>query len=100
MESLRRQMVTRTGSVHTFAYQLAEIHLGFVFSCLFVARPPGAQHLLYGLGEAIGIAQHELVELLSLRVGQFAPLQRLQVEADGSHRRLQLMSYGIDEAVV
>ena len=86
--------------LHTIANQLTEIHLRLVSPRLLVASSPGAQHLLDRLGQPVGIAQHEPVELLLLLLRQFAALQCLKMQPDRRHRRLQFMRDGIDEAVV
>jgi hypothetical protein len=58
------------------------------------------QDLFHGVQQAVGIEQHELVELAPLRFFHLAPLQGFEVEADGGDRRLQFVGDGVDEAVV
>src|SRR5271157_1565274 len=58
------------------------------------------QYLFHGAQQALGIEQHQLVELPALRFSHFEPLQGLQVEPDGRDRRLQFMGDRVDEAVV
>src|SRR6266436_6363634 len=50
--------------------------------------------------QALGIEQHQLVELPPLRFSDFESLQSLQVEPDGRDRRLQFMGDRVDEAVM
>ena len=54
------QVMAGASRVHAVAHQLAEIDLSFLPPGLLVARPSGAQHLLDGFGQPVGIAQHEL----------------------------------------
>src|SRR5258708_16714457 len=50
--------------------------------------------------QALGIEQHQLVELSPLRFSYLESLQSLKVEPDGRDRRLQFMSDRVDETVV
>ena len=50
--------------------------------------------------QALGIEQHQLVELPSLRFSYLESLQSLKVEPDGRDRRLQFMGNRVDETVV
>ena len=50
--------------------------------------------------QALGIEQHQLVELPPLRFSHLASLQSLKVQPDGRDRRLQFMGDRVDEAVV
>ena len=60
----------------------------------------GAQHLFDGGQQAVAILQHDAVELLALGLVDRARLQRLQIQPDGGHRRLQLVRDRVDEGVV
>ena len=66
----------------------------------FCRADAGAQHLLDGVLQAIGILQHDAIELLALRVADLARLQRLEVQADRRDRRLQLVRDRVEEAVL
>src|SRR5882762_3327542 len=50
--------------------------------------------------QALGIEQHQLVELPPLRFSHLESLQSLKVEPDGRDRRLQFVSDRVDETVV
>src|ERR1700693_2866596 len=50
--------------------------------------------------QALGIEQHQLVELPPLRFSYLESLQSLKVEPDGRDRRLQFMGDRIDETVM
>jgi len=58
------------------------------------------QHLFDGVQQALGIEQHQLVELPPLRFSDFESLQSLKVEPDGRDRRLQFMRDCVDETVM
>src|ERR1019366_7595281 len=58
------------------------------------------QHLFHGAHEALGVDEHRLVKLAALILVHFALLQRFQIETNGGDRSLELVSNGIDEAVV
>ena len=88
------------GSFHAFAHNLAEVDRGFFPARFLISRSSGAEHLFHSLGEAVGIAEHQAVKLLLLRLWQFAALQSFQMETDGSHRGLQFVRHCVDKAVV
>src|SRR5258708_33878524 len=50
--------------------------------------------------QALGIEQHQLVELPPLRFSHLESLQSLQEEPDGRDRRLQFMGDRVDETVM
>ena len=85
--------------VHALANQTAEVH-GDAPVLPLVAGFSGLEHLVYGAHQAIGIVQHEAIELAALGFVHVAVLQGLQIEPDGSDGRLQFVGDGIDEAVV
>ena len=80
--------------------QPAEIDRRAVFELASLPRHAGLQHLFDGVLQAIGVLQHDAVELLALRVADLARLQRLEVEADRRDRRLQLVRDRVEEAVL
>ena len=96
----RLQMMPRPRQFHALAHQAAEIHVDGIPRDVLVADFAGLQHLLDRPPQPVGVVQHQFVELLALRFVHVAPLQSLEVEADGRDRGLQFMSDGVDEAVV
>src|ERR1700692_4775570 len=50
--------------------------------------------------QALGIEQHQLVELPPLRFSYLESLQGLKVEPDGRDRRLQFMGNRVDETIM
>ena len=93
-------MMAGAGGLHAIAHELAEVDDGLLLPGFFVSGAPGAQHLFDGLGEAVGVAEHEAVELLLLRFGDIAALQSFEVQTDRGDRRFQFMGNGVDEAIV
>jgi hypothetical protein len=78
------------GEVHTSLRNAAELRL----------RAAGSEHLFDGVEQPFAVVEHDLVELLPPRFFQLACLQRLQVEADGGDRSLELVGHGVDEGIV
>ena len=64
------------------------------------ADAAGAQHLLDRVQQPVAVLEHDPVELAPLGLVELAGLERLQVEPDRRHRRLQLVGDGVDEGVV
>ena len=60
----------------------------------------GLEHLFDGLLQPVGVGQHGAVEVRALGLGDVARLERLQIEADGGDRRLQLVRDGIEERIL
>jgi hypothetical protein len=60
----------------------------------------GLENLLDGGEQAVGVGQHDLVELRALDLGDFALLQGLEIEADGGDGGLELMGDGVEEGVL
>jgi hypothetical protein len=58
------------------------------------------EHLLHGGKEAVGIGEHDLVELLPLGFGEFAALQGFEIEADGGDGGLEFVGDGVEEGVL
>ena len=81
--SLRLQMVPRARQFHAFAHQAAEIDLHRLGACVLVADFAGLQHLLDRAQQAVGIVQHQLVELLPLRLVHFPRAAEFR-DKDGS----------------
>ncbi len=94
------QVVARPRRVDALLDQPAEIDRRALFELAPLPRHAGAQHLLDGVLQAIGILQHDPVKLLALRVADLARLQRLEVEANRGDRRFQLVGDRVEEAVL
>ena len=92
--------MTRSGRVHALAHDLPEVDCRSIPANLLVAGAASSQHLFDCLREPVRVAQHDTVEFLPLRLGQFAPLQSFQMQADRCHGSLQFVGDCIDEAVM
>ena len=60
----------------------------------------GFEHLLHGAEQAVGVGQHDLVELLALRFWYIAALQSLEIETDRGDGRLQFVRDSVEEGVL
>jgi hypothetical protein len=60
----------------------------------------GREHLLDGAMEAVGVGQHDGVELLAPALVDVPRLQRLQIQTHRCDRSFQLMRDRVDEGVV
>ena len=94
------EVMARARGVDAFLDQPAEIDRGAMFEPALLARHAGAQHLFDRVLQAIGVLQHDAIELLALRVADLARLQRFEVQADRRNRRLELVRDRIEEAVL
>ena len=95
-----REVMPRARRVDAFLDQPAEIDRGAMFELALLPRHARAQHLFDGVLQAIGVLQHDAIELLALRVADLARLQRLEVKANRRDRRLQLVGDRVEEAVL
>src|SRR5208282_2497643 len=82
------------------AHQRVEFQRQALGRAFLVHRLSRFQHLFHGVQQALGIEQHQLVELAPLRFSDLESLQRLKIELDGRDRRLQFVSDRVDEAVM
>ena len=92
--------MARARRIHALLDEPREIDRGAMFEPALLPRDARAQHLFDGVLQAIGILQHDAVELLALRVADLARLQRLEIEANRRDRRLQLVRDRVEEAVL
>src|SRR4051812_9773700 len=93
-------MMPGSNGIHALSHQLREIDFDFFPTGFFVACPAGSQYLFHCVRKPVGVSQHEFVELLLPRLGQFASLQRFQMQTNGRQRSLQFMRDRIDETVM
>jgi hypothetical protein len=92
----------RARQCHALAHDLAEIDRRTAAAVELGAGPgtAGPQHLLDGVQQPVAVVEHDAVELLPPGVVEVARLQGLEVEPDGSDRRLELVGDRVDERVV
>lgn len=67
---------------------------------LALAELAGFEHLLDGGEEAVGVGEHDLVELLSLLFGGGAALEGFEVEAGAGDGGFELVGDGVEEGVL
>ena len=92
--------MARSRQFDALAHQRVEFHRQALRRAFLLRRLTRFQDLFHGVQQAVGIEQHELVELAPLRFFHLASLQGFEVEADGGDWRLQFVGDGVDEAVV
>src|ERR1700683_3161044 len=100
MQSFRWEMMTGARRVHALLHQTAKIYFGFFASGLLVSGAAGTQDLLDCIRQAVGVAQHEAIEFLLLRLGQIAALESFQMQADGGNRRFEFVGNGVDKTIL
>src|SRR5579863_5529550 len=93
-------MMPSSRRLHRLAHNLTEVDFGFFPASLLIPGAPRSQHLLHGFRQAVGVAQHEPVELLLLRFRQIAALQGFKMQTDRRHGSFQFVSDSVDETVV
>src|SRR5207245_4128904 len=96
---LLRQLLTLPPHVPTFPHQLTTFHSDAI-PLFLVPRLPSLQNLFDSAEQAIGIVEHQAVELPALRLTHIAAFQGLQVKANGSNWRFQLVRDRIDKTIV
>src|ERR1700716_1081324 len=93
-------MMTSSRQFETVADQHVELYRQALRRTFPVRRFARLQNLFDGVKKALGIQQHQLVEVAPLFLAYFAPLQGLQIKPDGGNRSFQFMRDGIDKAVM
>src|SRR5436305_6196214 len=92
-------MVMSTSLLETLADEL--FHIDNVFELVpTMSQFGGVQYLFDCLQQPIGVRQHHAIKFVPLLFVHFAALQRLQVEADRSQWGFQLVSDGMEKAVL
>ena len=71
---------------HALSHQGSEFH-GQARRGFLLRGHPRFQNLFDRVQQPLGVVQHQFIEFAPLRFFHRAPLQRLQVEADGCDRR-------------
>ena len=99
-QRLGLQMMAGARHFHALAHQCWQIAAAISRRPVLCPASPAFSTCSTVPMQAVGVVEHEPVELAALRLVHLAALQRLQVEADGSDRRLQFVGDGVDEAVV
>ena len=77
-----------------------EVDDGAVLLTVTLAKLAGFEDLLDGGEEAVGVGEHDLVELLALGFFDGAALQGFEVEPDAGDGSLELVGDGVEEGVL
>src|ERR1700681_963718 len=93
-------MMSSSRQFDTLADKQIELYWQALRRTFPVRRFARLQNLFDGVEEAVGIKQHQLVEVAPLFLAYFASLQGLQIKPDGGNRSFQFMRDGIDKAVM
>ena len=93
-------MVALGGDDDALVEQGFEVDEGAIKLAVFLAELAGFEDLLDGGEEAVGVGEHDGVELLSLLLGDGPALEGFEVEADGRDRGLKFVGDGVEEGVL
>src|SRR5579872_1094009 len=93
-------MMARAGHLHALAHQSAKIQQHALWWRFLVDGLSRLEHLLHRFQQTVRIVKHEPVKLFALGFIHFAALQGLEIKANGSNRRLQFVSDGVDKTVM
>ena len=94
------EMVALEGDGDAVGDEGFEVDDGAVLLTVTLAELAGFENLLDGGEEAVGVGEHDLVELLSLGLFDGAALQGFEVEADAGDGGLELVGDGVEEGVL
>ena len=100
LDGARMKVMADDRQLDAFVGQRADVDRPAHDGLLALADDAGLEHLIDGVVQALGVGQHDVVELAASAFTDLARLQRLQVQANRRDGRLQLVRDGVDEAVV
>jgi hypothetical protein len=95
-----REVVALEGDGDAVGEEGFEIDEGAALLAVTLTELAGLEDLLDGGEEAVGVGEHDLVELLSLRLFDGAALEGFEVEADASDGSFELVGDGVEEGVL
>jgi len=94
------QVVALEGDGYAVAEEGFEVDEGAVLLAVTLAELAGFEDLLDGGEEAVGVGEHDLVELLTLGLVDGAALEGFEVEADAGDGSFELVGDGVEEGVL
>ncbi len=94
------QMVALQRGADAVANHVVEEQLQTDLVACSLAHLSRLEHLLHGGQEPLAVGEHDVVELLPLRLRHLVPLQGFQIQADGGDGGLEFVGDGIEKAVV
>jgi hypothetical protein len=77
-----------------------DVDEGAVLLAVALAELAGLEDLLDGGEEAVGVGEHDFVELLALRLFDRTALEGFEVEADAGDGSFELVGDGVEEGVL
>ena len=98
--ALRGEMVALEGDGDAVGDEGGEFDEGAVLLAVALAELAGFEDLLDGGEEAVGVGEHDRVELLALGFVDGAALEGFEVEADGGDGGFELVGDGVEEGVL
>jgi hypothetical protein len=99
-DAARRQMMALEGYRDAVFDERAEVDEGSVLLTVALSELSGFEDLLDCGEEAIGVGEHNFVELLFLLLGGCATLEGFEVEPDAGDGGFQLVGDGVEEGVL
>ena len=99
-DAVGREVVALEGDVDAVGDEGGEVDEGAVLLAMFLAELAGFEDLLDGGEEAVGVGEHDGVELLALGFVDGAALEGFEVEADAGDGGLELVGDGVEEGVL
>ncbi len=93
-------MVAQEGDADALADELLEIDEGAVLLAVALAELASLEDLLDGAEEAVGVGEHDAVELLALGLVDGTALEGFEVEADGGDGGFELVGDGVEKGVL
>jgi hypothetical protein len=94
------EVVALEGDVDAVGDEGGEFEEGAGVAAAADAELASFEDLLDGGEEAVGVGEHDVVELLALVGGEVAGLEGLEVEADGGDGGFELVGNGVEEGVL
>ena len=100
LDGVGGEVVALEGDGDAVGDQRGEFEQGAVLVAAAGAEFAGLEDLLDGAEQAVGVGEHDLVELLALGFGDVAALKGFEVEADGGDGSFELVGDGVEEGVL
>jgi hypothetical protein len=95
-----RKIVALEGDGDAVGDEGVEVDEGAILLAVTLTELTGFENLLDGGEEAVGVGEHDLVELLPLRFFDRAALEGFEVEADAGDGGFEFVGDGVEEGVL
>lgn len=99
-DGIRGKVVALEGDGDGIGDEGLEVDEGTVLLALALTQLAGFKYLLDGGEEAVGVGEHDFVELLTLGLVDVAALESLEVEPHGGDGCFEFVSDGVEEGVL